>query len=66
MYNWQYDLWKGKMRMIQFLKRRKLECILVIILLIFMGATGAWSMTVQESYEHYNNEDVTYVKGKVL
>ena len=52
--------------MIQFLKRRKLECILVIILLIFMGATGAWRMKVQESYEHYNNEDVTYVKGKVL
>lgn len=52
--------------MLKFLKQRKLECILVLILLIFMGCVCAWSIKVQESYEHYNNEDVAYVKGKVI
>lgn len=48
------------------LKQRKWEIMLVIILLVFMGVVSVWSLKVQSKYEHYNNENVTYVKGKVL
>lgn len=50
----------------EFLKQRKLECILVFVLLIFMGAVTMWSLDMQKDYEHYNNENVTYVKAKIL
>lgn len=40
----------------EFLKQRKLECILVFVLLIFMGAVTMWSLDMQKDYEHYNND----------
>jgi uncharacterized membrane protein len=48
------------------LKQRKWEIALTIILFVFMGAVSVWSLKVQNEYEHYNNENVTYVKGKVI
>ena len=47
-------------------KQRKWEIALTIILFVFMGAVSVWSLKVQNEYEHYNNENVTYVKGKVI
>lgn len=47
-------------------KQRKWEIALTIILFVFMGAVSVWSLKVQNEYEHYNNENVTYVKAKVI
>lgn len=47
-------------------KQRKWEIALTIILFVFMGAVSVWSLKVQNEYEHYNNENVTYVNGKVI
>lgn len=54
------------MKIWDFLKQRKWEFGLIVILIIFMVGVSAWSIKVQSDYEHYNNEDVTYVKAKVI
>lgn len=53
-------------KILDFLKHRKRETVLILILLIFMVVVSVWSIKVQSDYEHYNNENVSYVKAKVI
>lgn len=47
------------------LRTSKWECGLLILLLILTGGVLIWNDTIAGQYEHYYNEDISYVKGVV-
>lgn len=47
------------------MKNHRLEGILLIFMLSFICAVLIWNKKIQGEYQHFNNEDISYVKGLV-
>lgn len=58
----------GKKRGIQrgmWLNKKKKECVLIALMAIVIGIIFLWNNKVTSQYEHFNNQDITYIKGIV-
>lgn len=49
----------------KFIEKNKAEIILGILVILFVAGGLVWNRGIQKTYQHYNNEDVIYVKGIV-
>ena len=47
------------------IQKHKAEILLGILAILFVAGVLVWNGRIQKNYKHYNNTDITYVKGIV-